>query len=154
MLLADRHQIVHVSRLAGQVHRHNRSGLIRNGVFHLVQIEGIIRRHVDKDRPGSQSVDSARRRDKGIRRGDHFVAVSYAQRLQAEHQRVGAAVHANGVFGADQLSKMRLEFGHLGAEGEISAHDELADFFENLARFGELFLQIGISNLHKLLLVI
>ena len=109
-----------------------------------IHAEGIVA--VDQHRRRAGFRDRADGRDEGIGRGDDLVAMADAERLQRQLERIGAGADADGVTGADQFGKAPLELGNRLAQGEIAGCDQPADFGQDRRGVGELFEQIGVSD--------
>lgn len=147
VLLGDLHQRRHIGDLAGQLYRHDRFGVFGDRGFDLTDVHAKAVVAIDQHRRRADFVDSADGGNEGVGGGDHFVAESNAERAQWKLQRIGARPDAYGVLGADKCSELFLELADRLAEREIAGCDQPPQLFKNVARFGELLRQIGITCL-------
>jgi hypothetical protein len=65
------------------------------------------------------------------RRADHLVTRSDAERVEHEHERIGAVGDADGVFHAEIAGGLALERSNVGAEDEIAALEHAVDRLAN-----------------------
>ena len=90
----------------------------------LLDLRGI---HVERDRvdvgeDGCRAAarDRLGRRIERERRADHLVAGADLERVEHEHERVGAVRAADGVLRAEELGRFTLESLDLGPEDELA----------------------------------
>lgn len=119
--VSDRIDLVHVSRLAVQTHRHNGLGTRRDRSLDLrgVDVAGI-RLDVHEDGFGAKQHDHFRSGDKSKGGGDDFVTGLDAHGHQADQQGLGATGHGNAMLGAGISLELLLQLAH------FRAHDVLA----------------------------
>ena len=84
--------------------------------------------------PRARVDDRLRGGVEGERGDDDVVARADAERAQRERDRVRPVGDADGVAGAEVGGELLLEGGHLGAEDERAAIDDLGDLRVDLAR--------------------
>ena len=149
VLAGDLHQRRHVGHLPGEMDRNQRLGLLGDPGLDLAHVHAEVVGAVDKDRTRKQLADRADGRDEGVGGRDDLVARPDAQRLEAELDRVGARVHADGLARADHRGELLLELAHRLAEREVAGRHELAEQVEDLFDVlgAELLGQIGPLNL-------
>ena len=119
VLVGDRIQPVHVHRLAGQIHRNDRTGSWRDRGFNFIEID-VARDRVDvgEYRHSTHFEDHVRGGDPRDRRGDDFVARAYAGDAQRDLHRAGAGIERAHRTSAEVGRQLLLEFLHLGAAGD------------------------------------
>ncbi len=108
---ADRHDLVEVAGMPGEVHgnerpRPRRDRCLDGGGIDVERCR--IRRPTNTGRRSPMD-DDVGGRGKGDRRGDHLVARADANRLEREVQRRRARVHGHAVAGAGVGGKLLLE---------------------------------------------
>ena len=115
-------QLVDRRRPAEQVHRHHRLRPLRDPPLDVGGIE-VERRGLDLGEDGRRAAarDRLGRRVERERRADHLVARADAQRVEDEHERVGAVRDADRLLDAELLGRLALEALDLGAEDEAAA---------------------------------
>ena len=113
MLARDVQDRVHVGDTAAPVHRHDRFCARRDLLLDFGRVDVLVLAHVGIDRRRADMGDRARRRDKGNRRGDDFIAFADAQRPKPEHQSIGSVRAAHAMFCAGEFRDAALEIEHL-----------------------------------------
>ncbi len=123
----DLDELRHRARLSVEMNRHDRPRLGRDRSFELVRVDvKRVRVDVDEDGRRTQQRDALSRREERKRRRDDLVAWTDAQRAQPDHQRIGARVDGDGMFGAQIRSDFGLECRHFRPHNEVRrAHHAL-----------------------------
>ena len=108
--------------------RHDGLGPLRNGGGDegRVDVEGA-RIDIDEDGLGPHQADGLGGGEEGEGGGDHLVAGAHAQRAQADDERVGARVEADGVPDAQVVGHLFLEGLDLGSEDEAPRVEDAPD---------------------------
>ena len=94
----------------------------------LGRVEGEARGiDVDEQRPRARQLDRRDGRHRGMRDGDDIILGPDADRLQRQHQRIGAAADADAVADADVIGKLALERLDLLAQDVAAAFQHAGD---------------------------
>ncbi len=120
-LLSDSHDLVHVGRLAVEVHRNDGSWLVACGED-AVEVGGVevecFGVDVHEDRLGAGICNRSRGGEEGEAGDDYFVSRADPQGSQGEEQGIRAAGYPDGVLDPTILGHSSFELLHLRAEDE------------------------------------
>ena len=143
VLVGQRHDGVHVGRLAVEMDRHDRPGARRDRGGDPLGIDvDPAGRRLDRHHRGAHRRHREPGRDIGVGRHDHLVAGAEVPGAQHQLQRLQPVAQADAVRGA-------AEGGVLGLEGlDFLAEHEPARFHDAGIGGIELGLQLGIDRLH------
>ena len=149
VLARDRHDRVHVRRLAVQMHRDDADRARRDRGFDRRRIDregGAV--GVAKHDAGAGMGNHRRRGDPGMRRGDDLVAGLNLQRGHREIQRIGAVGAGHAVLDLGHGGEFPLEGVDIGTANEGIVADDRGDRAVDLALDG-LILQLQIRKRYR-----
>ena len=139
---------IHVGDAAAPMYRHDRLCARRDFLFDLGRIDVLVLTDVSIDGRRTDMGDGARRRDKGNRRGDDFIAFADAERPKSQHQGIGPVCAAHAMFGAGEFRDAALEIEHLLGHHQVSLRENALDAGHQLGLlFDKALLQIDERNL-------
>ena len=122
-----RAQLLDRRRPAEEVHGHDRLRPRGDPPLDVGRVE-VQRRRVDVGEDGRRAAagDRLGGREERERRADHLVARADPERVEHEHERVGAVRDADRLLDAEVLGRLALEALDLGAEDEAAALERRA----------------------------
>ena len=148
-------QLGHRRRPAEQVHGHDRLRPLRDPVLDVGRVE-VERDGVDvgEDRRGAALRDRLGRRVEREGRADHLVARADPERVERQHEGVGAVRAADALGGAEMLRRLALERLDLGPEDEATRVERLRERrLELCAERRVLRRDVDVGDLHDRLMV-